>query len=43
MDVRGALRVIVKDLLALTPRRLGAALPLARSVNQTKIEFLQVR
>jgi hypothetical protein len=43
MDVRCALRVIVKDLLTLTPRRPGAALPRANSVNQTKIEFLQVR
>ncbi len=42
MDVRCALCDIVKDLLILTPRLLGVALPRASSVNQTKIEFLQV-
>ncbi len=43
MNVKRALCVIVKDLSTLTPRRLGVALPRASSVNQTKIEFLQVR
>jgi hypothetical protein len=43
MDAIGALRVIVKDLLTLTPRLLGIALPRGSYVNQTKIEFLQVR
>ncbi len=39
MDVRRALCVIAKDLLTLTPRWVGVALPRASSVNQTKIEF----
>ncbi len=42
MDVRGVLCAIVKDLLTLTPRRPGVALPRVSSVNPTKIEFLQV-
>ncbi len=35
--------LLLRIFWALTPRRLGVALPRASSVNQTKIEFLQVR
>ncbi len=42
MEVRRALCVIVKD-LCIDSEASWVVLPLASSVNQTKIEFLQVR
>ncbi len=43
MDARGALCAIVKDLSYIDSEAAWVALPRASSVNQTKIEFLQVR